>query len=103
LLGAAVEHGERFFDAIRRADAHALTRAIGATEVAEIEPIVRYWSPGDVALLCPDGASDHLTAHLAIMLRDIDDLGRAAQHIVERAIQASGFDNATVVLARRAT
>jgi serine/threonine protein phosphatase PrpC len=85
--------------ALPRAD--ALTRMLGATPCAEVEPITRSWVPGDVALICTDGVSDCVHAEVMTnILLDVDDLGYAAQAIVERARDAGGGDNATAVLVR---
>ena len=104
VVGDAVRRGERHHDVSRRADAHALTRMVGATRDAEVEPLVRGWRPGDVVLACTDGVSDRVDLYaLADLVLDAEDLGDVAQRVVDSAVEAGGCDNATVVLVRRAS
>jgi serine/threonine protein phosphatase PrpC len=86
--------------ALPRAD--ALTRLLGATPGVEVEGNTRCWEPGDVILICTDGVSDLIAAKVMTnILLDVDDLGVAAQAIIDRARDAGGGDNATTVLVRR--
>jgi len=83
-------------------DAHKLTRVLGVKPGGEIEPLVRRWETGDVALLCTDGVSDHVEAEvMEDILLDAGDIRDTARRIVDRADDAGGYDNATVVLVRR--
>ncbi len=105
VVGDAARHGERdLHDASRRADAHMLTRMIGATREVEVEPLVRGWRPGDVVLVCSDGVSDRVDLRsLVDSVLEAGDLGDVAQRVVASAVEAGGCDNATAVLVRRAT
>jgi len=83
-------------------DAHKLTRVLGVKPGEDVEPIVRRWEPGDVALLCTDGVSDRVEAEVMDdILLDAGDVSDAARRIVDCADEAGGLDNATVVLVRR--
>jgi protein phosphatase len=85
-------------------DAHNLTQAIGVRYAATLETGLRRWEPGDTVLLCTDGLSDHLDSEsIANILFDGPDLGKAADRLVDRAIEVGGSDNATVVLVHRTT
>jgi serine/threonine protein phosphatase PrpC len=85
-----------------RPDAHKLTRVLGVKPGDDVEPIVRSWEPGDVALLCTDGVSDRVEAEvMEDILLDAREIRDAAERIVDRADAAGGLDNATVVLVRR--
>ena len=85
--------------ALPRAD--ALTRLLGATPGVEVEGITRSWEPGDVVLICTDGVSDLVATNVMTnILLDVDDLGNAAQAIIESARAAGGGDNASAVLVR---
>jgi protein phosphatase len=82
--------------------AHALTRAIGIREAVQVEPFTVRWARGDVVVLCTDGVSDELDpAALGRALAGVEDVQQAAARAVEAAMQAGGWDNATVVVARR--
>jgi PPM family protein phosphatase len=88
--------------AIRDPDAHKLTRVLGVRPGADVEPILQRWEPGDIAVLCTDGVSDYVNADaLERALLDGKHLLATAQSIVERAQDAGGRDNASIVLVRR--
>jgi protein phosphatase len=81
---------------------HALTRAIGIGEALQVEPFAVRWARGDVVVLCTDGVSDELDAPaLGRALAGVEDVQQAAARVVDAAIQAGGWDNATAIVARR--
>jgi serine/threonine protein phosphatase PrpC len=101
-LGEARRRGMPEDIALLSPHAHKLTRVLGVKPGEEVEPLVRRWEPGDVALLCTDGVSDRVDAGaLEDILLDACDVRDAAQRIVDRAASACGYDNATVVVVRR--
>lgn len=58
------------------------------------------WSRGDRVLLCTDGLTDMLSdTQLFGILATAQDVGRAAQQLIQDAVHAGGKDNVTVVLA----
>jgi protein phosphatase len=82
--------------------AHALTRAIGIREAVQVEPFTVRWARGDVVVLCTDGVSDELDASaLGRALATVKDMESAACRVVDAVSAAGGWDNATVIVARR--
>jgi serine/threonine protein phosphatase PrpC len=101
-LGEARRRGMPEDIALLSPHAHKLTRVLGVKPGEEVEPIVRRWEAGDIALLCTDGVSDRVKAEvMEDILLDACDIRDAAQRIVDHADSAGGYDNATVVLVRR--
>ena len=101
LLSEALWRGVPCDAAAEMADGHVLTRAVGTRSKLEVQPIVTGWAPGDVALLCTDGVSDRVEAGaIGRTLLAHDDLGEAAQDLVDSAIQRGGQDNATALCVR---
>ena len=83
-------------------NAHALTCALGLRSSLTVRPIVHRWAPGDVVLVCTDGVTDRLdNAAVARAVLGPGDVAAIAQRLVERAGEAGGHDNATVVFVRR--
>lgn len=79
---------------------HVITRALGAE--ATVRPSVQQKMvlPGDILLLCTDGLTAMLPdAGIAEIIQDRkDDVGRAAEQLVQAANEAGGHDNITVIL-----
>ena len=83
-------------------NAHAITRMLGVTSSREPDLRRQRWEPGDTVLICTDGVSDRVAAEeLASILLDVEDLREAAEHMVGRAMDLGGWDNATALLIRR--
>lgn len=79
----------------------ALTRVLGWWPAVSVNPTIERWEPGDVVVVCTDGLSDRVEAPtIGRVLSDFRDLGAAAQNLVDRANEAGGWDNSTVVLVR---
>ncbi len=84
---------------------HQLTQAIGGRLVrSRIHPHITARLPpraGEGILLCSDGLTD-LVAGAAISeaLRKYEDPVRAAERLFELAIEAGGYDNVSIVVAR---
>lgn len=78
-----------------------LVRGIGIQRHVEIDLVLAKPHPGDVYLLCTDGLTKMVgEEEIAAFLRSERDLGRAAQALVQLAIDHGGKDNVTVVLVR---
>jgi protein phosphatase len=80
---------------------HALTRAVGTR--LHVEPDFRFFMPeaGDVALLCSDGLTVHLSdAEIGRILATHTDLDAAADALIAAAHERGALDNVTVVLGR---
>ena len=78
-----------------------ITRAVGTHETVEVDTRQLAVEPGDTFLLCTDGlhgvvGDEDMTS---VLLRE-PDLTRAAAELVQRANDAGGPDNVTVVLGR---
>jgi protein phosphatase len=102
VLGDALSQGVPYAKAARLPNAHALTRMLGALSRVPALPVIRRWEPGDLVVLCTDGLSDQLDSDaIANMVLDAADLHAAAEHLVSRAIEVGGSDNATAVLLHR--
>ncbi len=78
-----------------------LVRAVGLDEAMEVDTRLMGIEPGDVVLLASDGLHGVVEAEdIAATLLSERDLTRAAAWLVERANDAGGPDNVTVVLLR---
>lgn len=78
---------------------NVLTRALGTDEEVEVDLIRCEWQEGDVLLLCSDGLSNHVTERvMQETLLSGMTLQEKAEFLVERALEAGGDDNITVVL-----
>ncbi|MFM2342345.1 MAG: hypothetical protein RLZZ592_1998 [Pseudomonadota bacterium] len=77
-----------------------VTRAMGVEDIVLLETHSHAVHPGDWYLLCSDGLSDMLDdARIAEVLREqAEDVGKAAQALVDAANQAGGRDNIAVIL-----
>jgi len=81
---------------------NVIMKALGLKEQAEMDFFRRKVQPGDVYLLCSDGLNDMLEDHLirGILNETALDLEQRADRLVERALEAGGVDNVTVLLVR---
>jgi serine/threonine protein phosphatase PrpC len=88
-------------EAAMSARRNEITRAVGVDEQVEVDARIAAVEPGDVYLLSTDGLHGFVADDvIAGVLRAEPDLTRAAQHLVERSLDAGGHDNVTVVLLR---
>jgi len=83
---------------------HVLTRALGTGPSPEPD----YWlipaGPHDRVLVCSDGLTRELDdAAIAGILAEHSDPQQAAQHLVQRAVEAGGHDNVSAVVVDVAT
>jgi PPM family protein phosphatase len=98
LLRRAVPRGVA--EAVR--NANALTRAIGAKPAVEVQPFGARWTEGDVVVVCTDGVSDWVdAAAMEGVVARMSGVEEAASRLVAAAIAAGGWDNASVVVARK--
>jgi len=82
---------------------HVLTKTIGAREDIEILVRERPLRDGDRILLCSDGLHDPLeSGTISDVLSTEPDDQRAAQRLVQAALETGGQDNITAVLIRYA-
>ncbi len=80
------------------------TRALGLRPAVDARPRAARWAPGDVLLVCTDGVSDPLRSEaIAWELAASESAAEAAQHLIDAASAAGGWDNATAIVVRNAT
>jgi len=80
------------------ADAHVISRAVGAGERLDLEETLFEVQPGDRFLLCSDGLYQSLTeAEIAKQLAR-PDCGEAVVGLLSLALERGGQDNATAVV-----
>lgn len=80
-----------------------LTRALG-TEM-RVEADIKHvdWNPGDVLLLCSDGLTNMMSETAIVhTLQQQESLDWKADQLIEKALEAGGDDNVTVVLIEHA-
>ena len=78
-----------------------VTRAVGVEDTVLLETHLHQTQPGDWLLLCSDGLSDMVDdEQIATVLREHDSLPEAAEALVQRANDAGGRDNISVILVR---
>ena len=80
---------------------NVIVRALGMKETVKVDAILDTPQPGDTYLLCSDGLSGQVTADemRELVLRH-KDLKAAGQALIDRANEAGGPDNITVLLCR---
>jgi PPM family protein phosphatase len=78
-----------------------ITRALGPEPDVEVDTYTVAGRPGDLFLLCSDGLTSMISdGEVASILRNTEDLERAADELIRAANQSGGKDNITVVLFR---
>ncbi|NOY83965.1 MAG: Stp1/IreP family PP2C-type Ser/Thr phosphatase [Nitrospirae bacterium] len=78
---------------------HVLSRAIGTGPEVAVEVCSRTPQIGDTYLLCSDGLSNKLSsADMCQIVEESEDLDAASKNLIQKAIQAGGEDNITVLL-----
>ncbi len=77
-----------------------ITRAVGIKETVEVDLFALEILPGDTLLLCSDGLSNMVGDFDLGLLMAEPDLKAATGTLVEKALEAGGTDNITVVTLR---
>ena len=78
---------------------NVLVRALGTDPEVDIDMICQAWQEHDVLLLCTDGLSGLVQKETIIETMNSDSgLNEKAAELVEKALEAGGDDNVTVVL-----
>ncbi len=78
---------------------NVITRALGTDQRIEADISHTEWYQGDIVLLCTDGLSNLLSESSMIEILNMDSsLEGRADLLIERALEAGGEDNVTVVL-----
>jgi protein phosphatase len=79
---------------------HMITRAVGAADTLDIDQGSLYIEDGDMFLLCSDGLSNAVDTDAIGAALTGGDCDRAAQMLVDLALEQGGRDNITVVVMR---
>ncbi len=78
---------------------NVITRALGTDQTIEADIGHTEWYQGDILLLCTDGLSNLLSESSMVEILNMDlSLEGRADLLIERALEAGGEDNVTVVL-----
>lgn len=78
-----------------------LTRALGHTEMVEVDAQEHIISDGDIFLLCSDGLSRMISdSDIAQAIQETPGMQAASDRLIELANRAGGEDNITAVLFR---
>lgn len=80
--------------------AHALTRAIGASEHLTLELLELNTQPGDVLLLCSDGLYQSLSSEALSQSLSLSTVDEALARLFECALRGAAQDNLTAVVVR---
>lgn len=82
-------------------NAAKLTRALGIADEVEVDLRSETAQPGDHYVLCSDGLSKMIPdEEISRIIYEAGDLDAACQTLIERANEAGGRDNVTVILIR---
>jgi protein phosphatase len=77
---------------------HMITRAVGATDVLELDDDAIEVADGDVFLLCSDGLSNELSDDEIVAVLASAERENASGELVELALARGGRDNITAVV-----
>lgn len=77
---------------------HMITRAVGATDLLELDDDAIEVADGDVFLLCSDGLSNELSDDEIVAVLNSAEHAQACEELVERALAHGGRDNITAVV-----
>jgi protein phosphatase len=77
---------------------HMITRAVGATDVLDLDDDAIEVVDGDVFLLCSDGLSNELSDEEIITVLTSAERENASEELVELALARGGRDNITAVV-----
>jgi protein phosphatase len=79
---------------------HIITRAVGASDVLELDDDAIEVSDGDIFLLCSDGLSNEVSEEDMLTVLSQAASGNASEELVEMALAHGGRDNITAVVVR---
>jgi protein phosphatase len=81
-------------------DSNAITRAVGAMEVLDVDSRLIDVQSGDIFLLCTDGLYNEVSIEDMKKLLGIGDCRESARRLVQSALDHGARDNVSVVVAR---
>ncbi|MEM9490642.1 MAG: Stp1/IreP family PP2C-type Ser/Thr phosphatase [Myxococcota bacterium] len=80
---------------------NVIVRALGMKETVQVDIITETPRVGDYYLMCSDGLCGMLSDDVMLrILREVPELDRAVDRMIDMANEAGGIDNISVVLAR---
>lgn len=80
-------------------DKNIITRAIGASDIVEVDFFSVELNPEDIVLMCSDGLTNMLEdEEIRMILSGQEDIGEKAEKLVKAANQNGGSDNISVIL-----
>lgn len=79
---------------------HIITRAVGATDVLELDDDAIEVADGDIFLLCSDGLSNEVTEEEILTVLTQAARQNASEELVDLALAHGGRDNITAVVVR---
>ncbi|MGE8295098.1 MAG: PP2C family protein-serine/threonine phosphatase [Pseudomonas sp.] len=88
-------------EAARHPAAHALTRAVGASETLQLDILELDVLPGDVFLLCSDGLYQGVPADELGACLNLPSPHLAVERLFQRALDGPARDNLSAVVIRR--
>lgn len=95
------EQGLAPHEAARHPAAHALTRAIGASETLQLDILELDVLPGDVFLLCSDGLYQGVSADELGACLNLPSPHLAVERLFQRVLDGPARDNLSAVVIRR--
>ena len=95
------EQGLAPHEAARHPAAHALTRAIGASETLQLDILELDVLPGDVFLLCSDGLYQGVSADTLGACLNLPSPHLAVERLFQHALDGPARDNISAVVIRR--
>jgi len=79
---------------------HMITRAVGATDLLELDDDAIEVADGDIFLLCSDGLSNEIGDDDMLAVLSAEGHGNASAELVSLALERGGRDNITAVVVR---
>ncbi|PTM59128.1 Stp1/IreP family PP2C-type Ser/Thr phosphatase [Desmospora activa] len=103
LVNVLRQHGEITEDEARmHPQRNVIVRSVGTNETVEPDMIVTPWYRGDILLLCSDGLSDMVEVEeIGSILTSPLSLQKQAEQLLQRALDAGGTDNISIVLVKQ--
>ncbi|MCP8464005.1 serine/threonine-protein phosphatase [Pseudomonas sp. ZM23] len=95
------EQGVSPDEARKHPSAHALTRAVGASDELALEVLELKVHPGDVFLLCSDGLYQAITQEALGLSMSLASPRAALERLFDHALQGPARDNLTAVVIRQ--
>lgn len=102
LVNVLKKHGEITEEEARvHPQRNVLVRALGTNEEVEADLIVTPWYKKDTLLLCTDGLFNMVSVHdIGMVLTSEMPVSRQAEILVQKALDAGGTDNISLILLR---